>query len=178
MVVQKEWMPEYQHNLLGVGVAPTEVDKLVPNLRNKERYALHYRSLLLYLSLGMRLKKVHRALSFSKSPWMEPYIKINNELQKRATSNFEKNVYKLLNNFVCGKTMKNHCKLVNVKLVRANEEDKLLRLIASPTFARANIFDNDLAAIQVHKSRLVLNRPVYVGMSIMDLSKVLMYDFC
>ena len=64
-----------------------------------------------------------------------------------------------------------------MKLVRASEEDKIRRLIASPAFARANIFDDDLAAIQVHKSRLVLNRPVYVGMSILDLSKSLMYDF-
>ena len=63
-----------------------------------------------------------------------------------------------------------------MKLVRSNEEDKLRRLIASPAFARANIFDDDLAAIQVHKSNLVLSHPVYVGMSILDLSKHLMYD--
>ena len=74
MVVQKKWMSEYQHNLLGVGVAPTEVEKLVPNLRNKDRYVLHYRNLQLYMSLGMRLTKVHRALRFDQSPWMEPYI--------------------------------------------------------------------------------------------------------
>ena len=75
------------------------------------------------------------------------------------------------------KTMENLRKRVNVNLVRADEEDKLRRLIASPAFARANIFDDNLAAIQVHKSRLVLNRPVYVGMSVLDLSKQLMYDF-
>ena len=72
MVVQKSWMSDYQHNLLGVGVAPTEVEKLVPNLRNKDRYVLHYWNLQLYLSLGMRLKKIHRALRFSQSAWMEP----------------------------------------------------------------------------------------------------------
>ena len=64
-----------------------------------------------------------------------------------------------------------------MKLVRSNEGDKLRRLIASPAFARANIFDDDLAAIQVHKSRLELNRPVYVGMSVLDISKHRMYDF-
>ena len=64
-----------------------------------------------------------------------------------------------------------------MKLVRSHEEDKLRRLLASPSFARANIFVDDLAAVEVHKSRLVLNRPVYVGMSILDLSKTLMYDF-
>ena len=73
--------------------------------------------------------------------------------------------------------MGNLQKRVDVKLVRSHEEDKLRRLIASPVFARANIFDDDLAAIQVHKSRLMLNRPVYVGMSISDLPKHLIYDF-
>ena len=68
IVVQKEWMSEYQHDLLGVGVAPTEIEKLVPNLCDKERYVLHYRNLQLYLSLGMRLKKTHRALRFKQSP--------------------------------------------------------------------------------------------------------------
>ena len=177
MVVQKKWMSEYQHNSLGVGVAPTDVEKLVPNLRNKDRYVLHYRNLQLYTSLGMHLTKVHRALRFEQSPWMEPYIRMNTELRKKAASDFEKDLYKLINNLVFGKTMENLRKRVDVKLVRSNEEDKLRRLIASPAFARANIFDDDLAAIQVHKSNLVLNRPVYVGMSILDLSKHLMYDF-
>ena len=125
----------------------------------------------------MRLTKVHRALRFDQSPWMEPYIRMNTELRKDATSDFEKDLYKLMNNSIFGKTMENLRKRVDVKLVRWHEEDKLRRLIASPAFARANIFDDDLAAIQDHKSNVVLNRPVYVGMSILDLSKHLMYDF-
>ena len=177
MVVQKKWMSEYQHSLLGIWVAPTEVEKLVPNLRNKDRYVLYYRNLQLYTSLGMRLTKVHRALRFDQSPWMEPYIRMNTEHRKKAASDFEKDLYKLMNNSVFGKTIENLREWVDVKLVRSNEEDKLRRLIASPAFARAIIFDDDLAAIQVHKSNLVLNRPVYVGMSILDLSKHLMYDF-
>ena len=174
MVIKKEWMSEYQQSLLGVGV---EVEKLVPNLHNKDRYVLHYRNLQLYLSLGMRLTKVHRALRFQQSCWMEPYIRLNTELRKKATSGFEKDLFKLMNNSVFGKTMENLRKRVDVKLVRAGEDDKLRRLIANPSYARANIFDDDLAAIQMHKSRLVLNRPVYMGMSVLDLSKHLMYDF-
>ena len=127
------------------------------------------------MSLGMHLTKVHHALRFDQSPWMDPYIQMNTELQK-AASGFEKDLYKLMNNSVFGKTM-NLRRRVDVKLLRSNEEDKLRRLIASPAFAWANIFDDDLAAIQVHKSRLELNRPVFVGMSILDLSKHLMYDF-
>ena len=145
MVVQKKWMSEYQHNLLGVGLAPTEVAKLVPNLRYKNRYVLHYRNLQLYTSLGMRLTKVHRALRFNQSPWMEPYIRMNTELRKDATSDFEKDLYKLMNNSVFGKTMENLRKRVDVKLVRSHEEDKLRRLIASPALARANIFDDGVS---------------------------------
>ena len=107
MVVQKKWMSEYQHSLLGVGVAPTEVEKLVPNLRTKDRYVLHYRNLQLYTYLGMRMIKVHRARRFDQSPWMEPCIRMNTELRKKAASDFEKDLYKLMNNSVFGKTMEN-----------------------------------------------------------------------
>ena len=72
--------------------------------------------------------------------------------------------------------MENLRKRVDVKLVRSHEEDKPRCLIAGKAFARANIFDDDLAAIQLHKSRLLLNRPVFVRMSILDLSKHLIYD--
>ena len=130
-------------HLLGVWVAPTEVEKLVPNLRNKDRYVLLYRNLQLYMSLDMRLTKVHRAVRFDQSPWMEPYIRMNTELWKKAASDFEKDLCKLMNNSVFGKTMENLRRRVDVKLVRSNEEDKLRRLIASPAFARANIFDYD-----------------------------------
>ena len=102
MVVRKEWMSEYQHGLTGAGA---EVEKLVPNLRNKSRYVLHYRNLQLYLSLGLRLKKIHRALAFEQSPWMEPYIGMNTELHNLATNDFENDLYKLMNNSVFGKTM-------------------------------------------------------------------------
>ena len=143
----RKWMSEYQHNLPGFGVAPKEVEKLVPNLRNKDRYVLHYRNLQLYTFLGMLLTKVHRALRFDQSPWMKPYIRMNTELRKNTASDFEKDLYKLMNNSVFGKTMENLQKRGVVNQVGSHEEDKLRRLIASPAFARANIFDDDLAAI-------------------------------
>ena len=155
----------------------TKVKKLVPNLKNKEKYVLHYRNLNLYMSLGMKLKKIHRVLRFDERPWMEPYIRMNTELRKKATSTFEKNLYKLMNNSVFGKTMENVRMRVDVKLIRSSEEDRLRKNIASPRYARSVIFDNDLVAVHMHKAKLKLNRPVYVGMSILDLSKHLMYDF-
>ena len=133
--------------------APTEVEKLVPNIRNKSRYVLHYRNLQLYMYL--RLTAVHCALWFHKSLWMEPYIRMNTELRKKATSGFEKDLYKLMNNSVFGKTMENLRKWVDVKLVRTNSgASSPARRLLGP------ISSSMTAAIQVHKSHLELNRPV------------------
>jgi hypothetical protein len=169
-------MSEYQCQLIG-DTRLANVEKLVPNLMDKTKYVVHYRNLQLYLSLGMKLKKIHRILEFDQSPWMEPYIRFNTDLRKKATTDFEKNLYKLLNNSVFGKTMENLRKRVDVKLVRSHEEERLRKLIASPAYNRSKIFDDDLAALHMQKSSIVFNRPVYVGMSILDLSKHLMYDF-
>ena len=104
LVVQKEWMSDYQKGLRNDAI---EVEKLVPNLMNKSKYVVHYRNLQLYLSLGMKLTKVHRVLEFKQNTWMEPYIRMNTELCKKATSDFEKVLYKLMSNRVFGKTMEN-----------------------------------------------------------------------
>lgn len=173
--VQDEWLSPYQKQLLGDKL--TKIKKLVPNLMNKTTYVVHYRNLQLYLSLGMRLTKIHRVLAFDQRAWMQPYIRMNTDLRKEAKSDFEKDLYKLMNNSVFGKTMENLRMRVDVKLVRAHEETKLRKLIAKPSFDRQKIFDHDLAALHMFKDKLYLNRPVYVGMSILDLSKLLMYDF-
>jgi hypothetical protein len=155
----------------------TEFEKLVPNLRRKERYVVHYRNLKLYHSLGMRVTKIHRAIKFRQEAWMVPYIQLNTNLRSSATSPFEKDFYKLMNNAVFGKTMENLRKRIRVDLVRSSEEGKMRRLIADPAFQSHILFDGDLVAIHSLKSRLKLNRPVYVGQAVLDLSKHLMYDF-
>ena len=113
--VPYEWMSPYQKSLATPDVT---AEKLIPNLRNKEKYVLHYRNLQLYCDLGMRVTKVHRVLEFDQSPWMEPYIKMNTELRKKAQTDFERDLYKLMNNSVFGKTMENQRKRVDVRLIR------------------------------------------------------------
>ena len=108
---------------------------------------------------------------------MEPYIRMNTEFRKQARSDFETDFYKLMNNSVFGKTMENLRNRVDVKIVRSWEMDKIRKLLSSPAFDRFTIFGNDMAVIHMHKTKLVLNKPVYTGMTILDNSKILMYDF-
>ena len=101
MKVSKEQMSPYQQRLINeLGITSFETEKLVPNLMDKSRYVLHYRNLQLYLSLGLRIVKVHKVLQFNQSPWMQPYIEKNTHLRTTATNDFEKDFYKLMNNAV------------------------------------------------------------------------------
>jgi len=149
--------------------------KLAPNLMNKMKYVVHYRNLQLYTDLGMKITKVHRVLEFDQSPWLKLYINFNTDKRKAAKNKFEKDFFKLMNNSVFGKTMENLRKRVDIRLVTS--EKKLLKWVAKPSFVSSKIFNNNLVAIHKIKETLVLNRPVYVGQAILDISKTLMYDF-
>ena len=136
---------------------------------------LHYCNLQLYLDLGLKIKKVHRVLEFNQSPWLKQYVHFNTEKRKHAKNSIEKAFFKLMNNSVFGKTMENLRKRVDVRLV--TNEKKLDKLTSKPTFISSKIFNESLMAVHKVKETLTLNRPAYVGMCILDLSKTLMYDF-
>jgi len=170
-------MSEYQRRLMiELGLEPPNTEKLLLTLKDKEKYVVHYKNLQFYLSQGMRLKKVHRVLEFDQEPWMEPYIRMNTEFRKQTKSDFETDFYKLMNNSVFGKTMENLRDRVDVKIVRAHEANKIRKLVSDPSYSRFTLFSNDMAGIHMRKRRLVLNKPVYTGMTILENSKLLMYD--
>ena len=151
------------------------VSKLIPNLNDKKNYVIHEELLKLYLNLGLKLKKVHRVLEFSEKPWLKPYIDFNTEKRTNAKNAFEKDFFKLMNNSVFGKTMENIRKRSNIYL--ETDPDHLLRQVAKPTYLSHKIFHENLVALHMKKNFLLLDKPSYVGMCILDLSKVLMYDF-
>ena len=108
---------------------------------------------------------------------MEPYIRMNTEFRKQAKSDFETDFYKLMNNSVFGKTMENLRNHEDVKIVRAWEANKIRKLVSDLSYNRFTLFSNDMAGIQMCKRRLVLNKPVYTGIAILENSKILMYDY-
>ena len=152
-----------------------KVEKLIPNLQNKEKYVIHYKNLKQYLSLGLKLTRIHGGIKFEESEWLKPYIDMNSKLRTKANNNFEKDFYKLMNNSLFGKTMENIRKRVDIKLV--NDKENAKKLTAKPNFKHINIFCEELVAIHMKKTSLTMNKPVYLGMCILDLSKTIMYEF-
>ncbi|XP_035224366.1 uncharacterized protein LOC118197007 [Stegodyphus dumicola] len=175
VVTPDMWSPYTRDLATKFQIPPSSSTKLVPNLRPKHRYVIHYRNLKQYVSLGLHVTKIHRVLTFKQSPWLATYIEFNTRQRKLAKSSFEKDLFKLLNNSVFGKTMENLRKRTCIDLV--HREKRAKKLVAAPTFHSFKIITDDLAAIERRKTSLVLNRPIYVGFSILDLSKTLMYQF-
>ena len=174
--VNKDMLSEYCKRIANkFNISTGLVHKLIPTLSNKEKYVLHYRNLQLYTELGLKIKKIHRVLEFDQSPWLKKYIDYNTQKRTNAKNSFEKDFFKLMNNSVSGKTMENIRKRVDVRLI--TNEKKLLKMTSKPTYVSSKIFNENLVAVHKIKETITLNKPAYVGMCILDISKTLMYDF-
>ena len=152
-----------------------KVEKLIPNLNDKKKYVVHCKNLKQCQSLGLKITKIHRGIKFEESSWLKTYIDLNTTLRAKAKDEFEKDFFKLMNNSVFGKTMENIRNRVDIQLV--NNKMKAKKLAAKPNYMHCTTFDENLVAIHMKKTKLVFNKPVYLGMCILDLSKTLMYDF-
>ena len=130
------------------------VDKLIPNLMNKERYIIHGDNLLFYESLGLKISKVHRGITFKESLWLKEYIDLNTGLRAKATNTFEKDFFKLMNNSVFGKTMENIRNRVDIKLITNEKEAK--KLISKPNFYHRTIFTENVIAVHYEENKGLL----------------------
>ena len=151
------------------------VEKLVPNLRDKKNYVIHIQALNQALQHGLRLDRIHRAIEFDQSPWLKTYIDFNTQLRTAAANDLEKGFFKLMNNSVFGKTMENIRKHTNIKLVTT--EEKYLCTVMKPNFKSGVLFGENLMGCEMGKINVVMNKPVYLGQVILDLSKIIMYEF-
>ncbi|XP_052124667.1 uncharacterized protein LOC127749656, partial [Frankliniella occidentalis] len=157
------------------GLPKRSTKKLIPTLERKEKYIVYSATLKLYLSLGLKIEKIHRVVKFNQKPWLEKYIRFNTEQRQKCTSEFQKSMWKLLNNSVFGKTIESVRKRRNVYLTKSTQ--KFLKHVKSPLFHSFEMFDNDVVAVEKRKACIVLNRPLYSGAVCLDLAKEHMFKF-
>ena len=132
---------------------------------------MHIKSLKQALNHGLKFKKVRRIIEFNQKAWLKPYIDMNTELRKVASNDFEKYFYKLMNNAVFGKTMENVRKHRDIKLVTTDK--KRNKLVSEPNYHTMNYISEDLSIIEMKRRKVKMNKPIYLGLSILDISKIL-----
>ena len=123
----------------------------------------------------MKLKKVHKGVKFKQRAWLKPWIDFNTGKRKDAKSDFEKDMFKLMNNAVYGKTMENVRNHIDFELVASQE--RMSKCVNNPNYKNSHIISENLVGVEKIKTKLKLNKPIYLGMSILDLSKIHMYSF-
>ena len=151
------------------------VKKLVAILEDKERYVVQISPLKQALNHGLKLKKVHRLITFRQEAWLKPYIDMNTKLRANTKSNFQKDLFKPTNNSVFDKTMENVRNHRDIKLVTTNERRK--KLVAKSNYHPSKHLSENLMAIEMRKTQVVMNTPISLGQAILHISKTLMYKF-
>ena len=175
-----EWFSEFQKELgkktghIKENNTYSSTSKLIPHLSEHKNYVIHYRNLKFLAELGVEVTKLHKTMSFKQKPWLKQYIDFNTQKRTLAKNEFEKDFFKLMNNAVFGKTMENVKNRVDLRI--ATTEERAIRHFTKPTYKNSEYF-NGLYMIEHFKKKIVYDKPIYVGTSILDLSKVCMMDF-
>ena len=134
--------------------------KLVCNIHEKENYVVQIRALTQALNHGLILKKVHKVIKFNQEAWLKSYINMNTKLRTDGKNDFEKDFFKLMNN--AGKTMKNVRKQRDIKSVTTDKRRN--RLASEPNYYTTNYFSESLMAIKMKKTKVKMNKPIYLRM--------------
>ena len=150
-------------------------DKLVCNVQDKKNYPVHILALKQALNHGLKLTKVHSVIEFRQEYWLKPYIDMNTESRKKAKDDFEKDFFKLMNNSVFGKTMENVRNHRDIRVVTTYKRRSILA--SEPNYYSTKYISKDLLIMEMKKTEVVMNKPIYLGQAILDISKTLMYEF-
>lgn len=170
-------LSQYQHDVLHKeNIKYSEkIKKLIPHLGKRTEYVLHYRNLQFYLKMGMKLIKVHRCVQYTQEAWMREYVLFNANMRKHAANTFEKNLFKFFVNAVFGKSIEQVRSRRRIVIVNTKEE--VLKYLKSPFLKTFDILKENLAIFELYNGHVVLDKPVYVGVTILDLSKLFLYEF-
>ena len=128
------------------------------------------------MKLGIKITKVHKILTFEEKPFLKDYIDLNTNLRKHSKNDLEKDLFKLMNNAIFGKSMENVLNRSNIKLIN-NDPEKLLKLIRQPNFQNAYQISNKLCLVESKPIKTIFNKPIYLGSVILETSKLHMYQF-
>ena len=151
------------------------VKKLVCNVTDKENYSIHIVALKQASNVGLKLIRVHSVISFRQEACLKPYINLNTELRKNAKNEFEKDFYNLKINSIYGKTGQNDRKHRDIKLVTAAY--KRNKLASEPNYHSTKCISKHLLVMQMKKTEVKMNKPIYLGQAVLDLSKTRTFEF-
>lgn len=150
-------------------------EKLVGTVYPNEKYVIHVEKLKFAVQLGVVVTKIHRVLRFYQLPFLRKYMKLNSRLRKRATDDFTRSLCKLKNNSIFGKTLQQNRNHKDIVLTTNWKQAE--RLIAKPTFHKSVIFDENLVAIHLKKTKVLFNQPIIIGFTVLELAKKLVFGF-
>ena len=138
--------------------------KLTSTIQNKENYIIHIRALKQAINHGLKLKKVHKVIEFDQEAWLKPYIDMSTDLRKQAKNDFEKDIFKLMNNSVFGKTMENVRNHRDIKIVTMDKRRSILA--SEPNYHSTKYISKDLLIMDMKKTEVKMNKPIYLGQAI------------
>ena len=153
-----------------------QTSKLICDWSDKKNYLIHYRMLKFYIRHGMIIDKVHDIISFKQSKWLEKYISFNTQKRNQAVNDFEKDFYKLLNNAFYGKTMENVRNRLKIKPVKKDDYKENIKLQLYLTFNGIHKSYENCYIYTFKQNEVLMDKPIYLGFSILELSKLLMYE--
>ena len=152
-----------------------KVTKLMGTIEDKEKYIVHISASKQALNHGLKLKKIHRTIQFKQKAWLKPYIETNTELRGAAKNDFEKDFFKLMNNSVFGKNMENLGKHGGIRLVTNDKQRS--KLVSKSNYYTTKYVSENLMIIEMKKTQILMNKPIYLCQAILDISKTHMYEF-
>ena len=151
--------------------------KLMCDQTDKHKYMMHYRMFKFYINMGMKVTKIHTIYRFKQSPWLAEYIDHNTQKRTVAKTNFEKDLYKLMNNAFFGKTIENVRYRTNIELIPHTEIERIIKRQSKLSFKGLAQHYKDFSLYENDKEIVTFDKPIYLGFTVLELSKLLMYEF-
>ena len=150
--------------------------KLICGWSDKKKYLIHYRMLKFYVRHGMIVEKIHEIISFKQSKWWEKYISFNTQKRNKAKNDFEKDFLKLLVNAAFAKYLENVRKRLGLELIKKDNNKKIIDQQSKLTFNGIQKSYENYDSYTFKKNEVVMDKAIYNGFSILELSKLHMYE--